>query len=306
VIPIALAIVASAGAGIWAELRYGGRAALATRRALIVVLYAVLPFITFFNLARAELDADVGIGVLLAYVALTGAVAAAWLVADRVLELPRPAIGSVICCVLVANTGYLGYPLVIALLGSDRLSEAVVYDILVSAPALLLGAFSVGAAFGTRAGEGVRQRLGAFFTRNPPLYAALLALVAPDALAPDLLVDISRVMVVAILPLGFFAVGAALAEEAEEGELRVPPPLTAPVATVVAARLVVAPGLLFLCAAPLIDLPGPYLLLAAMPCGINTMIVTHAYGLDLRVTAESVTWSTVIAVVVAAVVALLA
>jgi hypothetical protein len=33
-----------------------------------------------------------------------------------------------------------------------------------------------------------------------------------------------------------------------------------------------------------------------MPCGINTMIVTHAYGLDLRITAEAVAWSTAIAV----------
>jgi predicted permease len=37
----------------------------------------------------------------------------------------------VICCTLVANTGYLGYPLVAALLGFDRLSEAVIYDVLV-------------------------------------------------------------------------------------------------------------------------------------------------------------------------------
>ena len=54
-----------------------------------------------------------------------------------------------------------------------------------------------------------------------------------------------------------------------------------------------------LIALPLIDLPGPYLLLAAMPCGINTMIVTHAYGLDLRIAAGTVAWSTAIAIVVA-------
>jgi len=34
-----------------------------------------------------------------------------------------------------------------------------------------------------------------------------------------------------------------------------------------------------------------------MPCGINTMIVTQAYGLDLRVAAAAVAWSTAIAVV---------
>jgi predicted permease len=206
----------------------------------------------------------------------------------------------VICCTLVANTGYLGYPLVAALLGFDRLSEAVIYDVMVSAPALLVGAFSVGAAFGERAGETPRQRAVAFFARNPALYAAALALIAPDALAPDVLVDASRIVIVALLPLGFFAVGAALAEEAEEGVIPVPPPLDAAVAAAVGLRLAIAPGLLFLIAAPLIDLPGPYLLLAAMPCGINTMIVTHAYGLDLRISASAVAWSTAIAVVVAA------
>jgi predicted permease len=36
-----------------------------------------------------------------------------------------------------------------------------------------------------------------------------------------------------------------------------------------------------------------------MPCGINTMIVSHAYGLDLRISAGAVAWSTALAVVVA-------
>jgi len=293
---IVAAIIASTGAGVWAELRYGGRAGVASKRALLFVLYVVLPPVTFFNLARVHFDANVGAGIGLAYLALAGAALLAWFGATRVLSLGRPAAGSVICCALVANTGYLGYPLVAALLGFHRLSEAVVYDVLVSAPALLLGAFSVGAAFGERAGETLGQRVRAFFVRNPSLYAAVLALVAPNALAPDALVDASRVAVVAILPLGFFAVGTALTEESAEGVSPVPPAFDSPVALAVATRLIVAPALLYLLALPLIDLPGPYLLLAAMPCGINTMVVTHAYGLDLRISAGAVAWSTAIAV----------
>jgi malate permease and related proteins len=293
---IVATIIVATAAGVWAEGRYGGRAGIAARRALLFVLYVVLPPVTFFNLARAEVNVDVGVGIVLSWAALAGATVVAGLVAARVLRLSRPAIGSVTCGVVVANTGYLGYPLVAALLGFDALSEAVVYDVLVSSPALLLGAFSVGAAFGERVGEGVRARVAAFFTRNPALYAAALGLAAPDSLAPDALVDASRIVIVAVLPLGFFAVGAALAEEAEEGSLPIPPPLDAPVATIVAIRLALAPGLLYLLALPLIDLPDPYLLLAAMPCGINTMIVTHAYGLDLRIAAGAVAWSTAIAV----------
>jgi malate permease and related proteins len=290
-------ILVATAVGVWAEERYGGRAGIAARRGLIFVLYFVLPPVTFFNLADADIDVNAGAGVALAYVALGAVTFTAWFVAARVLRLERPAIGSVMCCALIANTGYLGYPLVAALLGFDALSEAIVYDVLVSAPALLLGAFSVGAAFGEAAGEGVRERTAAFFTRNPPLYAALLAVIAPDSLAPDVLVDASRIAIVAVLPLGFFAVGAALAEEADEGAIAVPPPLDAPVAAAVAIRLLLAPALLYLIALPLIELPDTYLLLAAMPCGINTMIVTHAYGLDLRISAGAVAWSTAIAVV---------
>jgi malate permease and related proteins len=289
-------IVASAGAGIAAELRYPERAGRLSRRILVGSLYTLLPLITFFNLARTHIDVDTGVGIPLAYVSIAVAVGAAWLISTRVLELPRPTAGAVICCTLVANTGYLGYPLVVALLGEDSLSEAVVYDILVSAPCLLVFAFAVGAAFGERAGEGLRERVVAFFTRNPPLYAAIAALLAPDALAPDTLVDISRALVVAILPLGFFAVGAMLAEEGEHGELEFPPPLSRPAALAIGLRMGLVPGLLLLLSLPLIDLPGPYLLLAAMPSGINCLLVAHVYGLDLRVTAQAIAWSTAIAV----------
>lgn len=302
---IALAIVASTAIGVAAEHRWGERASTATRRALLGVLYFLLPLITFFNLSRAEIDSNVGVGVLLAYVALATAVGLAYLISTRVLDLPRKSVGSVLCCVVVSNTGYLGYPATVALLGADKLSQAVVYDIVVSGPALIIGAFSIGAAFGDKAGEGPRERVKAFFTRNPVLYAAALALIAPDALAPDALVDISRDVVIALLPIGFIALGVSLASEAEEGLLPFPPPLDRAIATAVSMRFLITPTLLFLLAAPLIDLPGPYLLQAAMPCGINSLIVTHAYGLDLRITSAAVAWSTVIAVIGAGLAAVL-
>ena len=285
-------------AGVAAELRWRDRVAAAARSSLTVSLYTLVPIVVFFNIARLDLDVDVGIGILLGYVALITASALAWW-SGRVLKLPRESQGALIVCVLVANTGYLGYPLCASLLGFDSLGEAVAYDILVSAPALLLGGFAVGAAFGDRAGEGPRERAIAFLTRNPPLYAAIAAVLVPDALAPDALVDASRVAVVALLPIGFFAVGAILAEEAEEGYLTLGSPLRPPVSLAIALRLVVAPGLLLLLSLPLIDIPGPYLLLAARPCGINTLLVSHVYGLDIKLAAQAVAWSTAIAVLAA-------
>ena len=106
-------------------------------------------------------------------------------------------------------------------------------------------------------------------------------------------------MVIALLPIGFFAVGAVLAEEVEEKTSSSGPLSTRPSAAAILLRLVVAPGLLLLLSLPFIDLPGPYLLLAAMPCGINTLLVAHVYGLDAKLAAQAIAWTTAIAVVAA-------
>ncbi|OJU79746.1 MAG: hypothetical protein BGO11_01895 [Solirubrobacterales bacterium 70-9] len=297
-------IVLGTAVGVGAEHRHPTAAIGLARRLLRVILYVLVPFVIFFNLAKAEVSLDNAVGIGLGWVNLALVTTIVWFLASRLLKLSRAQTGAVMVCALTSNTAYLGYPLTVALLGHDHLSTGVLYDVLVSGPALLLGAFAVGAAFGDRAGEGLKDRGVAFLTRNPPLYAAILGLLAPKALAPTFLVDASQVLAVAVLPIGFFAVGATLAEGAEHGELPIPPPFTRPVALAVGARLALAPALLMLLAAPLIDLPSAYRLMSAMPTGLNAMVVSHAYGLDNRTVAESITWSTAI-VVAAALVSLL-
>lgn len=304
------AIAVSGAAGVAAERRWPHTAVGWARRLLVISLYTLIPFVVFFNLARTQINTDEAGGLVIGWIALLAASGIAWILGTRVLHLDRPARGSMITATLIANSGYLGYPLCASLLGFHALGEAVVYDIGVSSPALLLLGFGTGAAFGTKVGEGFGDRLVAFFTRNPPLYAAIAGLLVPNSLAPDVLVDISRGFVIALLPIGFFAVGAVLAEEAEEmrgcaaGEAEEHPvsfsfgsPFDPPIGAAIVLRLIIAPGLLLLLSLPLIDLPGPYLLLAAMPCGINTLLVAHVYGLDSKLAAQAVAWTTAIAIV---------
>lgn len=295
----AAAIVVSTGVGAWSEHRWPRGAAAASRQSLLFILYAVVPVVYFLNLASSHIDVNEGVGILLALLANAAAAVIVWWVSTRVLGLPRYQVGGVIVAAMVANSGYLGFPMTIALLGGDALHTAVLYDALVSGPLLLIGAFAVGAAFGTKSGESPRDRVRAFFTRNPPLYGAILGLLAPRSLAPEVLVHISQIAVIAILPIGFFAVGATLAEDAEEGTLPIPPPLTRPVALALSGRLLIAPALLTLLAAPLIVLPATYRLLIVMPTGLSSLMVSHAYGLDNRTVAETVAWSTAIVVLVA-------
>jgi predicted permease len=297
-------MVVGAGIGVESERRRPKEAVALARKLLLVMLYVLVPPVIFFNLAVAEISVDNGIGIGIGLVNMVLIGLAVWFVASRLLRLSPPQTGAVICAAIVANTTYLGYPLTVALLGRDHLSDTVLFDVLVGGTTLMLGAFAVGAAFGTKAGEGMGDRVRTFFTRNPPLYAAVLGLLAPDALAPSFLVDASQILAVAILPLGFFAVGATLAEGAEQGELPLPPPFTRPVALATGGRLLLGPALLMLLAAPLIELPSAYRLMSAMPTGINALVVSHAYGLDNRIVAETITWSTAI-VIVGALVSLL-
>lgn len=290
-IAIAAAIVVCTATGIWAERRHGGGAQRAAHAALDAIFYGLLPFVTFFALARLHITAGVGVGIALVYVELAIVSTTAWFVAARLLHLPRASTGAVLVVVMLANTGFLGLALAVALLGSRALPAATVVDSLVSGPMFYLGAFVVGAAFGTRRGEG---RLLARVTRNPPLIAAVGGLLAPSGAAPQGLVDVAHALVWVMLAAGFFALGVNLGAEADDGALVFPPPLSPPVALAVGLRLVAAPALLLGLSAAVVRVPHAYLLQAAMPSGINSLVVGHAFGLDLRLIAAALAWTTAI------------
>lgn len=296
---LALAILAAIAAGVGAQRRLGARAETLAEWLLGAMLYVALPFIAFFVLAQAGFGSGEGVGLVLAYVMHAVVGLLAWAIARRVLHLSARATATVIVATIMANTGYLGAPLVNTLLGHDQLGAAITYDVLVSGPMFFFVAFAVAAAFTTR-GEPAAARVRTFITRNPPLIAVAAGLAAPDSLAPDVLVDIARVGVIALAPLGFFIVGVQLAAESRGTTLR----LSAPVAVVIALRMVVAPLLLIGAATLAGGVPDAYLVQAAMPVGVNTLVVVQAYDLDRAIAASALAWSTAIALVGGVVVAL--
>jgi predicted permease len=297
VIAVAAAIVACTTAGVFAEHRHGEGARRAARAALDLMFYVLIPFVAFFSLARLHVTAGVGIGLGLAYAGLAIVGVLAWLLATRVLKLSRPATGALLCVVTLANTGYLGLPLSVALLGAGALPAAIAFDALVSGPMFYFSGFAIGATFGDHGERGRAALLKRFVLRNPPLLAAAAGLLAPASLAPDLLVDAAHHAVWGLLALGFFALGVNLGAEAEEGALVFPPPLTKPVGVAIVLRLAVAPALLAGFAALVVRIPHVYLLQAAMPSGINSLVIGHAYGLDLRLASSALAWTTAIVLV---------
>jgi malate permease and related proteins len=304
VIPIAAVIGASTVLGVGAEHRWAESANRLARWLMSAVLWFALPVAAFFNLAALHFDARIGAGLAFAYVSFAVTLTLAYLVGTYVLRLSRPAVGALMCVSVFGNTGYLGLPFNAALFGFDHIGTAVVWDVLVSSTLLVTVGFSIGAAFGTVA-SAPRDRFKAFLSRNPPLWATVAGLLAPSWMAPDVLVNASRILVFAVLPIGFFAVGVTLSREAEDGATKFPPPFDVRVAAGVALKLLVLPGVLLALAALAGEVPDTFPVQAAMSTGINTMLIADEYGLDRGLTAAVIAWTTAIVVTVGLVVALL-
>lgn len=292
---ILLTIVLALAAGVAAERRSTRRALRARAAVLRTMLWGLLPFAIFVNIARLHLSLAVGAGIAAGLTALAVDGTIAWRAGRGPLRLSGPSTGAAIVSSIQANTAYLGLPLCAALFTHAQLSQAIAYDSLVSLPAFVLGSFAIGTALGTGGERGERRGLRDLVLRNPPLLAVVAGLLAPEAWAPHALVEPARIAIFAMLPLGFFVVGVTLADEADEGALRIPPPLTRPVALVVLLRMALTPALLALVSLLIVALPAPFLVLAAMPVGVNTVIVAHATGLDLRLTSSSIAWTTTVA-----------
>ncbi|MGH2979936.1 MAG: AEC family transporter [Solirubrobacterales bacterium] len=289
VLAVAAVILAGSAAGVLTARRRPDATAIADRM-LWVSLWAILPVVTFFNFARFEPSAEVGAGLVFAYLGLATALALAWALARGPLRLEGHTRGAFMCAAFHANTGFLGLPFTAALLGRDALPEAITYDQLVSTPWLLVVAFSIGAVHRDER-HSAEGSIRAFLSRNPALYALVAGLLAPDALAPGWAVDAANVLVVALAPLGFFALGV-YATAGGTNAIRFPPSLTAPVTAAVIVKLTVPVAVVAGCAALIHDVPDAFLVQAAMPTGLNSLLLVAAYSLDRAIISGAIVYST--------------
>ncbi|HEV7773609.1 MAG TPA: AEC family transporter [Conexibacter sp.] len=294
---IVLTVIVATAVGVAVERRDNARAHTLRQAILQTMLWVLVPFVAYVNIARAHLTLDATLSIAVAAASIIVAGAIMWRLARSSFALPNAGTGAAIVTTIQANTAYFGLPLIAALFSHAELSQAVVYDGLVSLPMFVIGSYSVGARLGHAREGGVREQLRTGLLRNPVLWAVVAALLVPEAWAPEALVTPSHVAIYALLPLGFLVVGVTLGDEAKDRALRIPPPLTPPIAAVVLLRMAFVPLVLLVVGLTLIDVPAPFYVMAAMPVGINTVLVGHATGLDLRLTSSAIAWSTVVALV---------
>ncbi|HZO36001.1 MAG TPA: transporter [Solirubrobacteraceae bacterium] len=295
-ITVLAAMAASTVAGLLAERRSPAFAHRLATFSLLAIFWVVLPFLIVCTLPSLRLDTALVRSLGLGWLALAIAGVAAWFVGSRVLRLPRPSTGALICSTVIANTGYFGLPFTSTLLGRDDLATAIAYDTLISGPMFYVVGMAIGGRFGAGdRGLGLSPR--ALLLRNPPLLAAIAGLLLPSTAVPDALVDTAHDSIWVLLVLGFVAVGATLATEADEGAFVFPPRLDPPVRVALLLRLVLAPAIFLGLTALAGGAPAAFRVEAAMPAAIGCLIIAHTTKLDLRLSAATIVWSTAIVAV---------
>ncbi|MFB2922670.1 AEC family transporter [Aerosakkonema funiforme] len=193
----------------------------------------------------------------------------------------QPNQGSFLLASMVGNTGYLGYPVTLALVGQEYFGWALFYDLLGS----MLGTYGLGVALAARFGMGAstnKQLLGAIL-KTPGLWALGLGLVLRPISLPDWLDFGLQKFAWTVISLSLVLIGMRLSQLSFWRSLR-------QASICLAIKMLLVPLVLGWGLRGLGLTGPPHLLIVlqmAMPPAFATLIIAEAYNLDrdLAVTA---------------------
>ncbi|MEO0407968.1 MAG: AEC family transporter [Cyanobacteria bacterium P01_A01_bin.135] len=200
-----------------------------------------------------------------------------------------PAQGSLINAAALGNTGYLGYPISLLLVGSDYFAWAVLYDTLGST----LISYGLGVALAAHFGQSVPlpplqrlRRIVRALLQNPALWSFGSGLMTRAIALPVLFETIAQAIAWAVIALSLLLLGMRLSQLSMRSfRGRVSPVLVSLSIKMIIVPLLVGWGLTItgFDSAPRLVM----VLQAGMPPAFATLIIAEAYDLavDLTVTA---------------------
>ena len=264
--------------------------------------WTITPALVFYSFSTVTFDRELSL-------ALAAAVLAGWLVVGIAIAYAHAAThddaerGTLALAAGFGNTGFVGYPLAQLLYGTDGLALMVVYDrIGLIVPGLAVTT-TIARHYGRRAAGEKAERWWVDAFANP-LIAAMALAIALRLAGVDVpgLEHVAEIAGAVVGPVGFFLLGLSLPLERvahETGEL-----LRAAGALVI--RFGVSPLVLLACGVALgADVPGVFVLAAALPCPFHLLILARVFGLRPALMRLLVVASTIPAVLIVGGIALL-
>jgi len=265
----------------------------------MVIIYAGLPALIFRSVHGAQLRSDL-LGVVgVAWVVFGAMLALGW-GASRLLRLPRPLAGGFILATALGNTGFIGYPVTQAMLGPERLPEAIFYDVFGTVVAFVL----VGLLIAQHTGDHDEAAVNPLkeLVTFPAFVALILALLLRPVGIPGPVSSGLELLGNMVAPLIMLSVGLSL-------RARTMGRAALALAVVAALRLLVAPVIALLVGPALLgggDALRVAVLEAGMPAMMLSLVAGERFGLDTDFIASAIFVTTALSAVVLPLVQVLA
>ncbi len=235
-------------------------------------------------LRGADLSGEVWIAPIIAWAAILLGAGLAWLWSYHQPTWSKPTQGSFLLASMVGNTGYLGFPIALALGGQQLFAWALFYDLL----GTTWGAYGLGVVLASRLGQGTQSRsqLTLALLKNPALWSFALGLASRDVPLPGFLEASLHQAGWSAIVLALILIGMRLSQLPSLSRLN-----SATVCLgikMIVVPLTVSLSLPFL---PISEAAKHTIVLQmAMPPAFATLVLAETYGLDrpLAVTALAV------------------
>ena len=257
-----------------------------------VIVYVALPALIFTSVAAAPLSLELVRAAGVAWAVSLVGLSVAWELA-HVLRLPARTAGGFVLAATLGNTGYLGHPIVQALLGPGALPAAVFYDVFGTVAVLFTLGIAVAARYGEHDGRiNVFKELFTF----PAVIALLLALAfrflpLPSAVSGTVM-DWTGIAAKMAVPLIMVSLGVSLDISALRGSLK-------PLGALAGVKLVLLPAIAVAVAVMTRDTAGVRVLAlqAGMPSMMLALVVGERFKLDTAFIAGAILVTTVCCIV---------
>ncbi|MGB3612566.1 MAG: AEC family transporter, partial [Elainellaceae cyanobacterium] len=205
--------------------------------------------------------------------------------------LNSPSKGSIINAAALGNTGYLGYPIVLMLVGPDHFAWAILYDTLGST----LTSYGLGVALAAYFGHAVPlpfgetlRRVGRAVLRNPAMWSFWIGVSIRQIALPPPIEAGTQAIAWGVIALSLLLLGMRLSQ------LSLRRHISAAMVSL-GIKMLLVPGLIG-CGLTLAGFDGaPRLVMvlqASMPPAFATLIIAEAYHLNIDLTVTTLALGT--------------
>jgi malate permease and related proteins len=224
------------------------------------------------------LSAQIWIAPGVAWVAILTGAGLAWLEIRRHKTWSKPTQGSFLLASMVGNTGYLGFPIALALVGEKFFAWALFYDLLGST----LGTWGLGVIVASQFGLGQKRRSHLLLTvlKNPALWSFALGLATRHLPLPPPLEAGLHQLAWSAIALSLVLMGMRLSQLPSFDWLNLK-------MSSLAIKMMLVPFVLGL-SLPMLGITGSIqqaiVLQMAMPPAFSTLVLAETYELDTNLT----------------------